>query len=804
MNTTEHCCHRRTAGATGPSKGKSGQRFLPMLSWARTVNFLLWIMIGAIFVLTGSGCATVERAIPVEPVEPGIFSVPGDQAWIATDVILDLKQKLLIEEVEGSREILIKGNHRQTVSARGTYLFDLETNSYPLEPDRFHSDRRYPAYSLIGRIGDNGPPFFVGSLFKGVAPQAGRLWLGINDPTPQQNRGVFRCRISTDYPDPPLPKPAFTEKETAAKALDNPEAPPPVAPEAKPIEQPQPIADANVVIIYVDGLRPDVLVEMAEWGHMPNFSELFLKNGAWVRNSFTVQPSLTLTSFSSMITGVYANRHGVKMQTYYDREADEYIDGLSVRYFNRFAGEVKARGVKAIYDYFPDSFGSGAIPFEPLRANVLEMNLVEWLHRAVNTADYSSNIKNEMDAVQTRFALDMASSPKVKVMLVWLPSNDVDSEHTPHGQFGGARQTIAKMDLDLGKIVERFKIRHRFEKTYFILVSDHGHAGGHNIVNKRFDVKREVFHAHLKMNVVGAWHRFDYPGAPADRLGAVSDSDGAVGIFLPLRRVDSEDLSEPSTEETLTRYGLADGRRVNVIELFAEYSSAGRWPLQDTAKRPVDFAVAKVDADTVLLHKTTDRQALIRTRLNGDGVFEFKYEPVRQFTPGQKLEPISSGDPLGFLDSAPFREEVRNVPNWLQNYHTGTEWLQATYRTEYPGTVDTLNLYFRWDGPVTEDSPVPAQPDILLFANKGWIFEPKINLANQNEATLGSRHGMAFREATNNCLFVSGPGIRKGEIIETPHRMVDIMPTVLQMTGQDPSSAKMDGLPIREIWEGLE
>ncbi len=774
--------------------------FRPMVSHALT--FLLVAIVAG--VLWFAGCATVDRAEPIEPVEPGTFAVPGNQTWTSTGITLDLNQKLLIEEVERPRQILFKGDRNQAVSARGTYLFDLESGPYPLEPDRVHDDRRYPGYCLIARIGEKGVPFFVGSLFQGLAPQAGMLWLGINDPTPQQNRGAFHCRISLNYPEAPLPEPAFTEEETATEALDNPDAPPPVPEVVRPLEQPKPIPDANVIVIYVDGLRPDVLVEMAEWGHMPNFRELFLENGVWVRNSFTVQPSLTLTSFSAMITGVYANRHGVKMQTYYDREADTYVDGLSVRYFTRFANEVKARGVKTIYDYFPDSFGSGAMPYEPLRANVLEMNLVEWLHRAVNTANYASDIKNKMDEVQTRFALDLVSSPKVKVMLVWLPSTDVVSEHTPHAQFGGCRPTIARMDRDLGQIVERFKIRHRFEKTFFILVSDHGHAGGHDIVNKRFDVKREIFHAHLKMNVVGAWHRFDYPGAPEDRLGAVSDSDGAVGIFLPLRGVDSEDLSVPSTYEQLIHYGLVDGSKVNAVELFAEYSSTGRWKLKDTTKRPVDFAVVQVDADTVLIHKTPERQALIHMRPNADGVFEFKYTPVHDYASDQPLAPITSSDPLGYLDSEPFREEVHNVTHWMNSYHTGTEWLRATYKTEYPGCVDTLNLYFRWDGPVTEDSPVPSQPGILLFANKGWVFEPKINLANRNEATIGSRHGMAFRETTNHCLFVSGPGIRKGAIIETPHRMVDIMPTVLQMMGKDPKDAGMDGLPIREIWEGLQ
>ena len=755
-------------------------------------------------VLGFTGCATVDRAEPLGSVDPEIFTVPADQAWTSTGVTLNLKQKLLIEEAGRPQQILVKGDERQPVSARGTYLFDVETDPYPLEPDRVHNDRRYPGYSLIGRIGEDGAPFFVGSRFQGVAPQAGILWLGINDPMPQRNRGAFRCKISLDYPDAPMPKPAFTEAQTRTEALKNPDAPQPAPPESKPLEQPKPIPDANVIVIYVDGLRPDVALEMAEWGHMPNFRKLFLENGAWVRNSFTVQPSLTLTSFSSMITGVYANRHGVKMQAYYDREADTYINGLSVRYFTRFADEVKARGMKTIYDYFPDSFGSGAMPYEPLRANVLEMNLVEWLHRAVNTANYTSNIRNDMDEVQTRFALDLVSSPKVKVMLVWLPSTDVVSEHTPHAQFGGCRPTIARMDEDLGQIIERFKIRHRFEKTYFILVSDHGHAGGHDIVNKRYDVKREVFHAHLQMNVVGSWHRFNYPGAPADRLGAVSDSDGAVGIFLPLRRVDSNDLSIPDTYKQLTHYGLADGSQVNAVELFAEYSSKGRWQLKDTTQRPVDFAVAKVDAKTILIHKTTDRQALINARLNADGVFEFRYTPVHHYAPDQPLAPITSGDPLGYLDSEAFRKEVHNVPRWMESYHTGTEWLQATYKTEYPGCVDALNLYFRWDGPVTKESPVPSQPDILLFANKGWVFEPKINLENRNEATIGSRHGMAFREATNNCLFVSGPGILKGVIIETPHRIVDIMPTLLQMVGKDPNNAVMDGRPIREIWEGLK
>src|SRR5439155_294737 len=88
---------------------------------------------------------------------------------------------------------------RPVVRPRGTYLFSVDNTPFPLEPDRVPDDRRYPGYSLIGRIGDRGTPFYVGSRFQGVAPESGPLWLGINDPAPQHNTGEFRCRVALNY-----------------------------------------------------------------------------------------------------------------------------------------------------------------------------------------------------------------------------------------------------------------------------------------------------------------------------------------------------------------------------------------------------------------------------------------------------------------------------------------------------------------------------------------------------------------------------------------------------------------------------
>jgi len=55
------------------------------------------------------------------------------------------------------------------VGARATYLFSVDDTPFPLEPDRVSDDRRYPGYCLMGRIGDSGTPFYVGSWFQCVA-----------------------------------------------------------------------------------------------------------------------------------------------------------------------------------------------------------------------------------------------------------------------------------------------------------------------------------------------------------------------------------------------------------------------------------------------------------------------------------------------------------------------------------------------------------------------------------------------------------------------------------------------------------
>ena len=59
------------------------------------------------------------------------------------------------------------------------------------------------SYSLVGKIGVFGEPFFVGSSFSGVAAESGDLFLGVNDEFFPDNVGGFTVSGSiTAVPEP--------------------------------------------------------------------------------------------------------------------------------------------------------------------------------------------------------------------------------------------------------------------------------------------------------------------------------------------------------------------------------------------------------------------------------------------------------------------------------------------------------------------------------------------------------------------------------------------------------------------------
>lgn len=98
--------------------------------------------------------------------------------------------------------------------------------------------------------------------------------------------------------------------------------------------QAQPAADTSehVVIVSVDGLRPDAIGRFGA-----RTLQRLMREGAYTLTAQTIMPSKTLPSHTSMLTGVDADRHGITWNT---DETDEHghVDVPTVFGLARTAG----------------------------------------------------------------------------------------------------------------------------------------------------------------------------------------------------------------------------------------------------------------------------------------------------------------------------------------------------------------------------------------------------------------------------------------------------------------------------------
>ena len=106
-----------------------------------------------------------------------------------------------------------------------------------------------------------------------------------------------------------------------------------------------PAPGCRAVVFYVDGLRPDVVEELAAMGHIPNIARHFVHGGTHLVNAFTAFPSDTITSNGTMWTGCFSDRHGLKGQVRFSRHrlrSDSFLEPMGP---GRSSRQLAPRGV---------------------------------------------------------------------------------------------------------------------------------------------------------------------------------------------------------------------------------------------------------------------------------------------------------------------------------------------------------------------------------------------------------------------------------------------------------------------------
>lgn len=129
-----------------------------------------------------------ELTVSPEPVEVSVV-VPGTEQWTDTGVDLSIGDTVLIEAdgavtpAENNEPLYGPDGVPDRPSARAFNIDGLEEENHN---------------GLIGRIGEGGAPFHVGSQLQYIADIDGRLFLGMNDSDVANNAGEFTATITVN------------------------------------------------------------------------------------------------------------------------------------------------------------------------------------------------------------------------------------------------------------------------------------------------------------------------------------------------------------------------------------------------------------------------------------------------------------------------------------------------------------------------------------------------------------------------------------------------------------------------------
>jgi predicted AlkP superfamily pyrophosphatase or phosphodiesterase len=241
----------------------------------------------------------------------------------------------------------------------------------------------------------------------------------------------------------------------AAAACGGSDQPPP--------EVPLELRTPKVLLIGIDGVRIDVLAEVPT----PNIDRL-AATGTFTQRTRTTTPSVSGPSWSSMLTGVWPEKHGVTDNQFAGRHYDSYPGFLT-----RIEQARPELSTFAVVDWPPLmelEGGSTAVGPEVDRRELLDGYELGWA---------------EADARATALATEELASGNPDAMFVYLGNADETSHQT--GSIGEPyREAIATSDRQVGMLVDAVRARPTYAReNWLILVStDHGrtddgdHGGG--------------------------------------------------------------------------------------------------------------------------------------------------------------------------------------------------------------------------------------------------------------------------------------------------------------------------------------
>ena len=260
---------------------------------------------------------------------------------------------------------------------------------------------------------------------------------------------------------------------------------------------------APVLMISIDGLKPEYVTHAAEHGlNIPTLRR-FLQEGSYADGVIPVLPSVTYPDHTTLMTGVWPAEHGILNNALFD--PDHKFGGAWYWY----AGDIHVAtlwdvahraGIGTASVSWPVSVNAGSVDAlipeywrgtsaaggsnpqdrELMAAISRPVGMLIQMEQRLGPYMMGNDTMVDGDRIRTRFSVDILERQKPGFMTIHLSSLD-ESEHL-FGPFSQeADKTLEAVDEMVGKLIAAAKKND--PRTVVVIVSDHGFASVDHALN---------------------------------------------------------------------------------------------------------------------------------------------------------------------------------------------------------------------------------------------------------------------------------------------------------------------------------
>jgi len=313
----------------------------------------------------------------------------------------------------------------------------------------------------------------------------------------------------------------------------------------------------RILLVDIDGLRPDILQQELSQEHLPNIARLLggmdLSRGA-LTPVLAPAPSITFTSQASLFTGAHPAQHGIPGNQFFDRfgahshgkprhyafdVGDTLAADDAVRVFVDGLAE-KCLQVPTLYEVWAEQNLRSVVI-----ANMYAAGASTWIKPSlVNLARFTKGgnlfglSAEEYDQANLNRALDELSRNGLpEVFTMYFMGLDHESHlHGPQAQAGYLREVLDPMIGELWEWIMKTSAATPAGLPFCVIFSDHGQIGvpadDQHSLRLGFPFDRELGHFFdaLDLDV------HDYPGEDPACDAVLACNGGLAHVYLQNRR----------------------------------------------------------------------------------------------------------------------------------------------------------------------------------------------------------------------------------------------------------------------------